>query len=500
MNQNTQENGQGLTQRQIRANRRDFLKASAVVGMSAFVSTRSAFGADSKSPAEKINVACIGVGGKGDSDSNHAGMYGNVVAICDVDDKILAKKAEKYPNAKKFNDYRKMFDTMSKDIDAVTVSVPDHSHAAASMMAIKAGKHVYCQKPLTRTVKEARTLRLAAREYKVCTQMGNQGTAHPELRHAADILRAGALGPVKEVHIWTNRPIWPQAPGQVTRPPEAPVPESLHWDEWIGPAPMRPYAEYVTVDAKTQKESRKGAYHTFNWRGYWDFGTGALGDMGCHTANMPFMGLELGYPTSIEAKCGDLNDETYPGWATIVYHFPARGDKPAVKLTWWEGHRNDSRDAAKRNLPDTGITKSFIMSESGSMIVGEKATMFSLHDYGANDKIVYNADASGVSLGDIPKVIRPLPELISQANDAKRGYDNDEGQKAEWFAAIKAGTPSNALSNFDYAGMLTEFLLLGNIAIKTGKKLEWNGDAMKFNNNEDADALIHREYRKGWTL
>ena len=478
------------------ANRRDFMKTTALIGMSAWVTGRGAWADDaipSKSPNERLNIACIGVGGKGDSDSEQAAKYGDIVAICDIDDKILAKKAEheKFSKAEKFNDYRKMFDSLGKSIDAVTVSIPDHSHACASMQAIKMGKHVYCQKPLTHTIREARELRLASRQYNVCTQMGNQGTAHPELRHAVDLLRGDALGPVKEVHIWTNRPIWPQAPKVMKRPPESPVPSYIHWDEWIGPAPMRPWAEY---------ENKKGAYHTFNWRGWWDFGTGALGDMGCHTANMPFMGLQLGHPSSIEAKCGDLNDETYPSWATIIFHFPARGDKPAVKLTWWEGHRPDSKDAEKRNLPDLGVTRDFTMPNSGSLVIGEKAAMFSLHDYGANDKIVVNAKGGqNVSL-DVPQVIPSVPKTASEISNPKAGYNNDEGQKAEWVAAIKAGKHEVALSNFDYAGMLTEFLLLGNIAIKTGKKLEWDGPAMKFKDNEEADKLVHREYRPGWTL
>ena len=488
MDQHTQADGQGKAQRRAQANRREFMKTSALVGLSAFAVGRGAWADENapaaKSPNEKLNFACIGVGGKGDSDSNEVGLYGNVVALCDIDDKTRAKKAEKYPKAQQFNDFRKMFDAMGKDIDAVTVSTPDNTHAVAAMMAIKSGKHVYCQKPLTRTVKESRELRLAAREFNVCTQMGNQGTADAEMRHAVDILRAGALCPVTEVHVWTNRPLWPQAPKVMARLPEEPTPDHVHWDEWIGPAKMRPY---------------NANYHPFKWRGWWDFGTGAIGDMGCHTVNMPYMGLELGYPTSIEAKCGDLNDETYPSWATIIYHFPARGDRPAVKLTWWEGHRADSNDAAKRNLPPSHLTRNFIMPDSGSLVIGEKASMFSLHDYGANDKIVFNADSAGLIL-DIPRVLPPVPVTASQHGDRKKGYNNDEGQKADWVAAIRAGKRQNALSNFDYGGMLTEALLLGNIAIATGKKLEWDGPGMKFTNNEAANSLIHREYRPGWTL
>ncbi len=474
-------------------NRRQFLKTSAFIGASAWAVGRGAWADEaapaSASPNEKLNIACIGIGGKGESDSTHVALYGNVIAICDIDDKRLEKKSTEerkdgtrpFAKAEKFNDYRKMFDKLGKGIDAVTVSTPDHHHAVAAMMAIKLGKHVYCQKPLTRTVAEARALRMAARQYKVCTQMGNQGTAFGELRHGVDILRAGALGAVKEVHVWTNRPVWPQAPQVVARPPETPVPGHVHWEEWIGPAPMRPYAEYDLGNGK-----KKGAYHDFNWRGWWDFGTGALG-------------VELGYPTKIEAKCGDLNDETYPSWATIVYHFPARGDKPAVKLTWWEGHKPDSKDPQKRNLPSNDITNGFTVPNSGSLCIGDKAMMFSLHDYGGGNRIVVNANKSGVSL-DVPKALPELVKTASQIHDPKANYDNDEGQKAEWFAAIRAGKAHTALSNFDYAGMLTEFLLLGNIAIKTGKPLEWNGEDMKFANNDEANALLKRDYREGWAL
>src|SRR5262249_50211438 len=280
-------------------NRRQFLQTTAVAGFGWWVAGGLA---DEDKKKDKLNIACIGVGGKGESDTKHAGDIGNVVAICDIDEGRLNAMAKSFPKATKFTDFRKLFDKMGKSIDAVTVSTPDHTHAPASMMAIKLKKHVYCQKPLTHSVFEARKLREAAKEYKVCTQMGNQGTASDGLRTNAEIIRAGALGKVTEVHVWTNRPgnFWKQSPAVTKRPASAKVPKGVHWNEFLGPAPFRDYAP---------------GYHPFAWRGWWDFGTGALGDMGCHTANMAFMALDLGLPSAIEAESEKVNNETYPGWA-----------------------------------------------------------------------------------------------------------------------------------------------------------------------------------------
>src|SRR5262245_35497893 len=326
-------------------NRRTFLQASAVAGLGFWVGTTQGQTKKEKAKIERLRIACIGVGGKGSSDTDQAGQVGDLIALCDIDDNNLNGKASKFPKAQKFNDFREMLDKIGKDIDAVTVSTADHTHAAASAMAIRMGKHVYCQKPLTHTVHEARTLRELAREYKVCTQMGNQGTASDPFRTSVDRLQAGVLGPVKEVHLWTNRPVWPQAPKVTKRPEPAPCPKHVHWDLFLGPAPERPYAVYE--EEREGKRNRRGAYHDFNWRGWWDFGTGALGDMACHTANMPFMGLNLGLPTTIEAESEALNPETYPGWARVTYEFPARGSLPPVKVIWYEGKRDD-----KRVLPD----------------------------------------------------------------------------------------------------------------------------------------------------
>ncbi|HSZ56399.1 MAG TPA: Gfo/Idh/MocA family oxidoreductase [Tepidisphaeraceae bacterium] len=474
--------------------RRRFLGDAAFIGMSAWLAGRGAW-ADETSPQisrsknERLAFACIGIGGKGDGDSLHVSHFGDVVAICDIDDRLLERKSRQpgFERAERFNDYRQMFDRLGKSIDAVTVSTPDHHHAIAAMMAIRLGKHVYCQKPLTRTVHECRALREAARKYNVCTQMGNQGTATNEFRRSVEILRAEALGPVREVHVWTNRPIWPQAPTVMSRPPEAPVPAGVHWDQWIGPAPMRPYAEYDMGNGR-----KVGAYHQENWRGYWDFGTGAIGDMGCHTANLPFMGLDLDYPTSIEARCGDLNDETYPSWATIVYQFPARGERPPVRLTWWEGHRPDSRDPRKRNLPGPRITRNFDLRDSGALIIGPRAMMISHSDYGADQKIIFGADAEGVTIN--------VPQSMSRLAEPGRPFDSDEAQKGEWVSAIRAGDYRKATANFDYAGLLAETILLGDVAIKAATKLEWDGPAMRITNNPEANKLLTREYRAGWTL
>jgi predicted dehydrogenase len=378
-----------------------------------------------------------------------------------------------------------MFDEMGKSIDAVTVSTPDHTHAVASMMAIKLGKHVYTQKPLTHTVREARELRLAARKYKVCTQMGNQGSASNGLREAVEMIQAGVIGPVREVHVWTDRPIWPQGaeailrvPGAreaalaaVHRRPPSPLPspssppKHVHWDLWLGPSPDRPYAP---------------GYHPFAWRGWWDFGTGALGDMACHTANMAFRALKLGYPTSIKAENDDVNPDTYPTWATINFEFPARGDLPPLKFVWYEGQKR-----YKKNLPDRKYFHGEHPPGSGSLLVGDKGILYSPNDYGAACMLLPKKDFVGYQ--------KPQPTL-------PRNGKGDLGMKEEWVRAIMENKPEIAYSNFDFAGLLTETILLGNVAMRAGKKLEWDGENMKFTNASDAEKFLHFEYRKGWTL
>lgn len=461
-----------------RASRRRFLKASAGISAGYFIGGELT-GRAAQSPSEKVRIAGIGVGGKGDSDISQAGMFGDVVAICDIDEGHLENKAKQFTSAKKYFDFRKMFDEVGKNIDAVVVSTPDHTHAVAAAMALRMGKHVYCQKPLTYTVKEARTLRELANANKVCTQMGNQGTAHPGLRTGVEVIRSGAIGDVSELHVWTNRPVWPQSPVITKRPPEIPIPESIHWDEFIGPAPYRPFG-----GEKNQRG--RYTYHPFNWRGWWDFGTGALGDMGCHTANMAFMALKLGYPTKVTAKNEAINPETYPAWAHVVLEYPERDGLPPVKFNWYEGKRDGKKVLPSEELLAKVLRNGEKLVDSGSIVVGSKGILYSPNDYGADIRLCPEKEFDGFK----------NPAKVLPRN--KRG--DDAGQKEEWIEAIKKNDPTIALSNFNYAAVLTESLLLGNVAIKYGKPFEYDGATMTIKGDSDANQLLHREYRKGWTL
>lgn len=488
-------------------NRRLFMKTTAAAGVgywftaSAVSATRAA-----DTPSEKIRVAGIGVGGKGSSDISQAGHLGTCVALCDVDEDYLNAKGAEFKSAKKYFDYRKMLEECHKEIDAVTVSTPDHTHAPASIMAMRMGKHVYCQKPLTHSIWEARQMRLIAREKKVCTQMGNQGTAANGLRRAVEFIQEGGLGQVTQAHVWTNRPVWPQAPQMVSRPKdETPVPKYLHWDEWLGPAAVRPYHH-----KGDPYKSHRGTYHDFNWRGWWDFGTGALGDMACHTANMAFMALKLGAPKTASAEAGDVNSETCPSFARVLLQFPARGEMAPVAWHWYEGRQNGkhvlpSPDLVKGQMDRPGKFSIFFQNgvwkfrdirqkdekkqvsvvSSGSFMIGTKGVLFSPDDYGADSYIVTE---------DNVERLEGKPTRLPINN---RG---DGGMKEEWYKAIKANTPSIAMSNFDYAGVLTEAVLLGNVAIRTGKMLEYDGDTGTVTNCPDAAQYLKRDYRKGWEI
>jgi predicted dehydrogenase len=425
----------------------------------------------------KLTVAGIGVGGKGDSDINDAGSLMEVIALCDVDDNKLAPKQKKWPEAKVYKDFRKLFDdaALLKNLDAVTVSTPDHNHALASILAMRAGKHVYCQKPLTHDVYEAHLMRTEAKKNKVCTQMGNQGTAANGLRKAAELVRAGVLGDVAEVHVWTNRPIWPQAPKVMSRPPAGEAPKSLNFDAFLGTAPDRPFAS---------------GYHPFNWRGWWDFGTGAIGDMACHTANMAFMALRLAHPTSYKAEAGDVNPETCPSYAHVTMQFPARGKLVPVTLNWYEGKKDGKKLIPPEELVqkavalDTNAKRKGKLVDSGSILVGSKGIAYSPDDYGS--EVFF-------STGEVTNGGSKL-ETMPMNNGG------DHGQKKEWVEAIKQNKPELALSNFDYASLLTAAFLLGNVAIRTGKPFTWDGEKSVATDCPEAAKYVRREYRKGWDL
>lgn len=453
-------------------NRRSFLRTTTLTGvaLTSFPFVGRVLGAN-----DRINIACIGVGGKGDSDSSDAKRCGgNIVAICDVDRGTLAKKAQQFAGAKQYTDYRKLLDEMGKDIDAVTVSTPDHNHGVATIRAMKMGKHAFVQKPLVQNVSEARILRQLAKEKKLATQMGNQGSAENGLRRAVEVINAGVIGKPLELHVWSNRPVWRQA---YDRPAGAdPVPASLDWDSWIGPAAMRPY--------------KKDIYHTFQWRGWFDFGTGALGDMACHTVNMPFRALKLGYPTLVEYELGSrAYAETFPKTTRIRFEFPERDGLPPLKFWWYDGNPGD---ALKPLRPDPDKVREIIATQgnlpgSGALIIGEKGKLFSPDDYGAQFYLAMKGEEEFKN-GDRHEATKDVPQSIPRS----------PGHMEEWFKMMKDGTP--AYSNFDIAAYLTEIILLGCIALRVGegRPMQWDGPNMKSPNLPEAEQFVSRKNRAGW--
>ena len=445
-----------------KSTRREFVKQSAALGTAFWVGTPNLFGDEKKSPLERLNVACIGVEGKGSSDTdNQAHWGGTVLGLCDINDDRLRKKGLRYKKAQQFHDYREMLDKLEKDIDIVTVSTPDHSHAPASIMAMKMGKHVYCQKPLTWSCYEARRMREVAAEMGVVTQMGNQGTSENGLREAVEIVKSGGIGDVSEVHIWTNRPVWPQGTGRPTETPD--IPNHVHWDLFLGPSPERPYHP---------------TYQPFNWRGWLDWGTGALGDMACHTANMAVMAADLFEPTSVEVveSSGIVENETFPSYCILKYEFPSRGTMPPCVMYWYDGGK----------MPSAELMHGKKASKSGSLIVGKKGTLFSPNDYGAKFMLLPED-----KFADYQKPDQTLPRIEAPGS-------HDQRHVSEFVAAIKG--EGKTMSNFDYAGRLTETILLGNVALRVGKRIEWDSKNLKCTNAPEAAPFIAREYREGWTL
>jgi len=430
-------------------NRRQFLGSAAAVAAFTIVPRHVLGGARHVPPSEKLNIACIGIGGQGASDIQAVSTE-NIVALCDVDEVQGAKTFAKHPTAKRYKDFRKMLEAEDKNIDAVTVSTPDNLHAVAAMMAIKMGKHVYCEKPLCHDIYEVRQLTETARKQGVMTQMGTQLHATGEMKSFIEWVRAGVIGKIHRVDLWSGKN-W----GGGTRPTDTPpVPPTLDWDLWLGPAPYRPYSP---------------KYLPGEWRRWWDFGTGTLGDMGCHIIDPAVWALDLKYPTSVEAQAGPYNKETYPEYTRVTWEFPARGDLPPATVTWCDGKNEPPRPkelGEGRRMPD-----------QGGVYYGEKGTILLPH--GGNPRLIPESAMKGFK--------PPEPSL-------PRGIDHYQ----DWIRSCKGGP--KGLSNFDYAGPLAETILLGNIAALAGQKVLWDGPNMKVTNLPEANNWLRREYRKGWTL
>ncbi|MCF7957154.1 MAG: Gfo/Idh/MocA family oxidoreductase [Phycisphaerae bacterium] len=422
-------------------------------------------------PSGKLNIAGVGVGGMGGGNLR-AMQSENIVALCDVDSKYAKGTFDKYPKAQKYRDFRIMLDKHHKDIDAVLVATPDHSHAVIANMAMKMGKHVYVQKPLTYTVHEARVLTETAREMKVVTQMGNQGHSGEGIRLICEWIWAGAIGEVKEVHAWTNRPVWP-AGVDADRPKETPpVPDTLDWDLWIGPAPMRPYHP---------------AYLPAIWRGWCDFGTGSLGDMACHILDPVFWALKLKYPVSVEASCStyykgffskEVKTERFPRSSIVRYNFPEREGMPSVKVTWWDGGLMPERPQELEPGRQMGD------SDGGVLFIGDKGKIM-CGCYGKSPRLIPETKMKEFMPNRPVKTIARIP---------------DTAHEQDWIRACK-DPAKPACSNFDYAGPLTEMVLMGNLAIRNpNQHLLWDGEKMEVTNNATANELVRRVYREGWTL
>jgi predicted dehydrogenase len=447
--------------------RRAFLSGAATLTSGLMLGTR-AFGGRRPQANDMLDVAVIGVGGRGTSNIGELLATGavNIVALGDCDERQAAESFAKLPNAKRYSDWRKLLDA-EKAIDAVLVSTPDHNHAIISISAMHLGKHVYSEKPLAHSIWEVREMARVAAETKLATQMGTQGHAYEGTRRAVEVLRAGLIGDVKELHVWTDRPAgwWPQG---VLRPTESqPVPPGLDWDVWLGPAAERPYNE---------------AYVPFKWRGFWDFGTGAIGDMGIHNLDTAYWGLELGIPTEVTVKdCSpQLNaaetKETAPLWSIIELKFPAQNGKPPVTMMWYDGGK----------LPPEELFQGekLIGRDGGSLVIGSKGTLFTRTWHGGENEadmflLLPRKQFEGVQM--------PTPSLT-----------RPKSHHFEWVDACRGR--GKTMSDFGYASRLSESLLLGDVALRTGKPIQWDSSAMRATNAPEADPFIKPTFRQGWSL
>ncbi|MCE9607475.1 MAG: Gfo/Idh/MocA family oxidoreductase [Planctomycetia bacterium] len=441
------------------ATRREFLAASTAVGLGALAAPAIVRG---RNLNEKLNIACIGVGGRGGSNMDSVGGE-NITVVCDVDGPRLDAAKAKHPKAKSFVDFRRLFDTAHKDFDAVVVSTCEHTHAFATLPALQLGKHVYCEKPLTHSIYEARRIREAAAKANVATQMGIQIHGNENSRQVVELIAAGAIGPVREAHAWVSRAWGLQSEEAakrnkdlvyvVERPKTVePIPKGLDWDLWLGPAPERPFSSVYHPGPK--------------WYRWWDFGSGTMSDLGSHRNDLPFWALKLKAPRTIEAFGPPAHPELAPATMSAVYEYDARGDMPAVTLTW---HQGESK-------PKIWTDNKIPQWQNGVLFIGDKGMLLS--DYGKY-VLLPEADFKGIQT--------PAPTIPRVAS-----------QHEEWLAACKTGAKCSA--DFEYSGLLTEANHLGNVAYRVGKKITWDAAAMKAVNAPEADRFIRREYRAGWTL
>jgi predicted dehydrogenase len=434
--------------------RRDFLKAAGFAA--ATIVPRHALGGEGQTPpSEKLNIAGVGIGGQGGGVLRD--MAGeNIVALCDVDSQKAAGTFNAFPKAQRFRDYRELLDKC-RNIEAVMVATPDHMHAPITVAALRAGKHVYVEKPMAHTIEETRVMTRLAKETGLVTQMGNNGHAGEGLRVTREWLQAGAIGTVREIHCWSDRPghFWKQ---DMERPSDTPpVPATLDWDLWLGAAPVRPYHPI---------------YHPVAWRGWFDFGTGALGDMAIHNMDPAFYALDLDAPVAAEARTSPLKRESYPAWEIITYEFAAKGTRPAVKMTWYDGGKMPPRP---ENL-DEGVK----LGDNGIYFVGEKGTMLC-------------GGWCGMP-GLFPKQLR------QDFQKPPKTIPRSIGHRAEWIKACKDRKPEDSKAGFAYSGPYTESLLVGMLAVRLQQRIEWDSAAMKAANAPEADALVRKRYRKGFGI
>lgn len=465
-----------------------------------------------KSPNEKLNIASIGAGGKAASDISGCSSE-NIVALCDVDEKQAAAKFKQYENVPKYKDFRKMLEKEDKGIDAVIVTIPDFMHATAAMWCMERGKHVYVQKPLTRTVWEARQLMEAANKYKVATQMGNQGYSNEGTRQAAEMIWSGEIGNVTEVHAWTDRPIWPQ--GLTKIPPPDPVPSTLDWDLWLGAAEPRPYVH----GGEGYPNQFGGYFYTpFDWRGFYDFGCGALGDMACHILGAPNMALQLGAPTSVECiKKEGASSFMFPKASVIRYDFPARGSMPPVKIFWYDGLKETPQI---EGVPKGELLGDLPFKPFGPRPAGQPAAppqrppsgfvgrVFEWDKYQAiaedpnkkfppPDGSLFVGDKGMLTTGTYGEQTRLIPvEKIKDYRFPAEYLTRSPGHYRDWIRACKGGDP--ACSNFNVAAPFVEWMLLGVVALRVEGKLEWDAEKGRFTNNEEANQYLKPNFRKGW--